>query len=97
MSSGKIACPADVNVLQYAGDTHITDSGTTCMEWADTGLPDYQFPVDKSAAAAKNYCRNMLGSIVPWCASPATLSAESCVEQICTGTVYCRICVVDLG
>ena len=70
----------------------MTDEGRTCQRWTDN-FPhehsfheDKHFPLDGSAEAAENFCRNMNGVIRPWCYTTDPLVPwEECVERICRG------------
>ena len=59
---------------EYQGNFTETANGLTCQAWASQSphehflyKDDYDFPIDGSAEAAKNYCRDQRGAGRTWC------------------------------
>ena len=76
----------------YTGTVSVTNNGIPCQAWASsfphrhTMYHDKYFPVDGSAQAAKNYCRNYGDYRSPFCytTNPDILWGK-CTLRICNG------------
>ena len=79
----------------------MTNSGRTCLRWADldrSSFPlvptfeDADFPIDGSIKQARNYCRNVNESALPWCfVADVWMTFDYCHYRICEGTVIILI------
>ncbi|KAL3890064.1 hypothetical protein ACJMK2_002361 [Sinanodonta woodiana] len=74
------------NSQEYTGKRNTTKSGLVCQHWSSNDPHEhahYKFP-DGSVDDARNYCRDPVGSGMPWCLTvdPNT-RAEDCRVPRC--------------